>query len=92
MERLNKLPISSAENINPNIKYVTLDTLTPDKPLLIAMAFPGHLASDACRHTFNIGFAPVNPTIEIKTLLLCFELCKQFLIIIYGKKIVYRQT
>ena len=29
--------------LDPNIKYVTLDTLTPDKPLLIAMAFPGHL-------------------------------------------------
>ena len=29
--------------LNPTIKYVTVDTLQLDKPLLIAMPFPGHL-------------------------------------------------
>ena len=29
--------------LNPVIKYVTVDTLEANKPLLIAMPFPGHL-------------------------------------------------
>ena len=31
------------ETLNPKIKYVTVDTLESNKPLLIAMPFPGHL-------------------------------------------------
>ena len=32
------------KTLNPKINYVTIDTLESDKPLLIAMPFPGHLA------------------------------------------------
>ena len=31
------------KKLNPNIKYVTVDTLQTGKPLLIALPFPGHL-------------------------------------------------
>lgn len=33
------------KTLNPDIKYVTVDTLTAGKPLLIAMPFPGHLGT-----------------------------------------------
>jgi len=33
------------KKLNPNIKYVTVDTLQSGKPLLIALPFPGHLGT-----------------------------------------------
>lgn len=33
------------KKISPRIQYVTLETLTADKPLLMAMPFPGHLGT-----------------------------------------------